>query len=268
VSPPRTDVQVGVVGHVEWMEFAVTPALPRPGEILPVGETFMEAAGGGAVAAVQLRKLAGRALFVTALGDDPAAGIAREELAGRHGLELHVAQRAVPTRRGFTYLTDDHQRTITVIGERIVPAASDPLPWERCAEQDAIYFTGGDEGALRRAREARLLVATPRAFDVVKAAGVQLDVLVASAKDPGERAAAEALQPRPRHVVSPRAATAATGTRSTATRGSGVPPTCPARPWTSTAAATPSPRGSRTAWGRGWGWPTRWTSRRAAGRRA
>ena len=201
MSAPGPPVRVAVVGHAEWMDFAVTPALPRPGQILHVPEAFTEAAGGGAVAAVQLRKLAGAALLLTAIGNDSVGAAVQRELAGPHGLEVHAARRDVPMRRGFTFLTDDHERTITVIGERIVPERADPLPWERCAEQDAIYFTGGDPGALQAAREARVLVATPRAFDAVRAAAVRLDVLVASANDEGERTAAEALQPRPRHVV-------------------------------------------------------------------
>jgi len=201
VSAARPGVQVGVVGHAEWMDFAVTPTLPRPGQILHVPEAFTEAGGGGAVAAVQLRKLAGRALFLTAVGNDTVAAAVHRELSGRHALEVHAAHRDVPMRRGFTFLTDDHERTITVIGERIVPHAADPLPWERCAEQDAIYFTGGDPGALQAARNARVLVATPRAFDAVREAGVELDALVASAHDEGEKAGADALRPRPRHVV-------------------------------------------------------------------
>ncbi len=201
MSAPDPSVRVAVVGHAEWMDFAVTPELPRPGQILHVPHAFTEAAGGGAVAAVQLRKLAGAALFLTAVGSDSVGAAVQRELAGPHGLEVHAARRDVPMRRGFTFLTDDHERTITVIGERIVPERADPLPWERCARQDAIYFTGGDPGALRAARDARVLVATPRAFDAVREAGVELDALVASAHDAGERAGADALRPRPRHFV-------------------------------------------------------------------
>src|SRR5829696_3872268 len=58
------NARVAVVGHVEWVEFAIVPRLPHPGEILHVQEFWDEAAGGGAVAAVQMAKLAGRATFV------------------------------------------------------------------------------------------------------------------------------------------------------------------------------------------------------------
>ena len=64
--------RVAVVGHVEWMEFARVPALPAPGDIVHATEVWEEAGGGGAVAAVQLAKLAGGAVFFTALTAAPA----------------------------------------------------------------------------------------------------------------------------------------------------------------------------------------------------
>lgn len=192
--------RVAVVGHVEWVEFAVVDHLPASGEIVHARETFAVAAGGGAVAAVQLARLAGGADFFTALGHDEPGRAAAGELPGR-GLALHAAPRPVPQRRAFSHLSADHERTITVIGERLVPHGADALPWERLDVTDAVYFTGGDVEALRHARRARVLVATPRALDTLRAAGVALDVLVASATDPGERYAAGALDPEPRFVV-------------------------------------------------------------------
>ena len=88
-----------------------------------------------------------------------------------------------------------------MLGERLVPHGEDPLPWERCDDLDAVYLTGGDAGAVREARRARFLVATTRAFDAIVEAGVELDVLLASARDEGERVEAERLRPAPRHVV-------------------------------------------------------------------
>ncbi len=63
-------MRVAVVGHVEWIEFARVERVPRPGEIVHASATWEEPGGGGAVAAVQLAKLAGEATFFTALGDD------------------------------------------------------------------------------------------------------------------------------------------------------------------------------------------------------
>jgi ribokinase len=148
-----------------------------------------------------MRRLAGAgAFFLTALGDDLAGSWARADLE-RRDLALSAATRAgVPQRRAFTFLTDDHERTITVLGERLAPAPGrDELEWERCSGAAAIYFTAGDAEALRKARRARVLVATPRAREALHAARVEVDVLVASGSDAGE--AVEAFEVPPRHVV-------------------------------------------------------------------
>src|SRR5206468_11008572 len=174
---------------------------PAPGEIVHAGEWFTEAAGGGAVAAVQLRKLAGAAVFFTALGDDAIAGAARAELERRHGVEVHAVVRARPQRRGFTQLDGFGERTITVMGERLVPRGDDALPWERIGELDGVYLTGGDAAAVRRARAAKALVATARALEAIAESGVELDVLLGSATDEGERFDPALLDPPPRHVV-------------------------------------------------------------------
>jgi len=197
-------VHVGVVGHVEWVQFAVVERVPAAGEIVHARETFAEPAGGGAVAAVQLRRLAGSALFLTALGDDAAAAAAEHRLRDHFGVDVQAGVRDAPQRRTFTYLDDAGERTITVLGERIVPVRSDPLPWHALAELDAIYLTGGDAEAVRAARTARVLVATPRAMGALAESGVQLDVLVRSASDPGEHYAPGMLDPPPRWVVSTR----------------------------------------------------------------
>jgi ribokinase len=193
--------RVAVVGHVEWIEFARVPRVPHPGEIVHVTEWWEDTGGGGAVAAVQLARLAGGCDFFTALGDDERGRQSRERLE-ELGVTVYAAPREGPQRRGFVYLDSDGERTITILGERIVPHGDDDLPWDRLEGVDAVYFTGGDEGALRQARRARRLVATPRAYDTLRAAGVQLDVLVRSAKDPGEQQAEEHLDPEPKLVVS------------------------------------------------------------------
>lgn len=196
----------GVVGHTEWVDFAVCERLPTPGEIIHGRELFSAAGGGGAVAAVQLRKLAGKAFLITALGDDDAGRSARADLLRRE-LALEAATPpGTPQRRAFTYLTDDHERTITVLGERLVPHADDALPWDTLATCDAVYFTGGDVEALHHARRARWLVATPRALDTLRAARIRVDVLVASATDPGEQIPLGLLDPEPRFVVLTRGA--------------------------------------------------------------
>jgi ribokinase len=193
--------RVAVVGHVEWVEFARVPHMPKPGEIIHATEWWQEAGGGGAVASVQLTKLAGAVDFFTALGDDAISARARERLE-ELGVTVHAARRHGPQRRGFVHLDGDGERTITILGDRIVPHGDDDLPWELLDRADAVYFTGGDESALRQARRPRRLVATPRAYDTLKAAGVKLDALVRSANDPGEQQAEEELDPPPDLVVS------------------------------------------------------------------
>lgn len=194
-------MRVAVVGHVEWVEFARVDHVPRPGEIVHADEAWEEAGGGGAVAAVQLARLAGAAELFTALGDDERGRGSAEQLSGQ-GVDVHVAWRPAPQRRAFTFLDRDAERTITVMGERLAPAGADPLPWERLAGADAVYFTAGDPDALRAARAARVLVATPRAREVLGCAGVEIDALVRSGHDPGEGLAGVTLEPPPRIVVS------------------------------------------------------------------
>src|SRR5439155_536159 len=82
------------------------------------------------------------------------------------------------------------ERTITTFGERLQPLAADEqLTWSALADMDAIYFTAGDDGALRAARAARVLVASPRARAALEH-GVRLDALVLSEDDEIERGAA------------------------------------------------------------------------------
>ena len=197
--------RVAVVGHVEWVQFAVVERVPVSGEIVHARETFAEPAGGGAVAVVQLRKLAGAARFVTAVGDDACAQQVLRRL-DELGVQVHAAERPGPQRRTFTFLDDAGERTITVLGERVVPWTSDRLPWDELAQFDGIYMTGGDAEAVRAARAARVLVATPRAIKALAASGVQLDVLVHSANDPGEIYEPGMLDPAPRLVVTTRGA--------------------------------------------------------------
>jgi ribokinase len=192
--------RVAVVGHVEWVTFARVPHVPAPGEIVEATECWEEVGGSGAVAAVQLAKLAGEATFFTALGSDELGRRAAERLA-ELGVRVHAAWRDVPQRHGFVHLDAEGERTITTIGERIVAHGDDDLPWEELGSCDAVYFTGGDVAALRHARAARRLVATPRAYDTIAASRVDLDALVRSAKDPGEQHAEEGLDPAPDLVV-------------------------------------------------------------------
>ncbi|MGI8802045.1 MAG: PfkB family carbohydrate kinase [Solirubrobacteraceae bacterium] len=192
-------VRLAVVGHVEWVEFARVHHVPRPGEVVHAGATWEEAAGGGAVAAVQLARLAGAATLYTALGDDELGRRAQARLQ-QLGVVVHAAPRSAPTRRALTFVDDAGERTITTLGERLAPEVHDDLPWDVMAATDGVFFTAGDGGALTAARAARILVATPRAR-AFPARPVALDALVYSAGDPIEREAAAVLAPTATLVV-------------------------------------------------------------------
>ena len=194
-------MRVAVVGHVEWVEFARVERVPRPGEIVHALETWEEPAGGGAVAAAQLARLAGSCRFFTALGADELGRRSRVELS-RLNIELRAIPDAEPTRRAFTHVDDMGERTITVLGEKLRPRGGDSrLPWRELAGLDAVYFVSGDAEALHHARLARVLVATARELPTLREAGVQLDALVGSGEDEGELYRPGELDPAPRVVV-------------------------------------------------------------------
>jgi ribokinase len=194
-------VRTAVVGHVEWVRFAKVERLPKPGEIIHALESWVEPAGGGAVAATELLRLAGNCDFFVAVGNDETGREAREGLE-QLGLRVHAAVRDEPQRLGFTYLEPNGERTITLVGEKLHPHGKDPLPWEELAEVDAVYFSAGDADALRAARQARALVATARELPTVVEAHVQLDALVRSGRDPSEGYEPGLLVPEPHMIVS------------------------------------------------------------------
>jgi ribokinase len=193
-------MRVAVVGHVEWIEFAEVDHVPVPGEIVHADRTFQLPAGGGAVAAVQLAKLAGSAALFTAFGDDEIGHRAESGLR-ELGLDVECVFRPETQRRGFVHLDRTGERTITVLGPRLGPRGDDPLPWERLEATDAVYLTGGDPEAIRHARQAGALVASARALPTLPESGIELDVLVSSGTDPGERYEPGGLDPPPRFVV-------------------------------------------------------------------
>jgi ribokinase len=193
-------VKVAVVGHIEWVEFLRVERVPEAGSIVTAREVWAEPAGGGAVAAVRLARLAGGALFLTALGDDELGHRALREL-GDLGVRVEAAFRDEPQRRAFTYVDDDGERTITLLSHKLIPRADDPLPWDELEGYEAVYFTGGDAAAVRRARAARVLVATARELRTLQEAAVELDVLVRSADDRNEGYRPGDLEPRPKVVV-------------------------------------------------------------------
>ena len=95
----------------------------------------------------------------------------------------------------------DGERTIVVLGEPHHPWAGDPLPWDLLARCDAVYFTADDPAALRRARAARVLVATARRRAALAAARVRADAVLGSAADAREVSRSPTTRRRPAALV-------------------------------------------------------------------
>jgi ribokinase len=189
-----------VVGHTEWCHFAQVDHVPAPGEIANASADAELPAGGGAVAAVQIAKLAGDCLFFTALGDDEHGRRTKSGLE-ELGVVVQAAWREAPQRRAFVHLDATGERTITTIGERLQPRGADELPWPELRGCEAVYVTAGDAAAVQAARAARRLVATVRARSAFTGSGARADVLVASAADRGERYEPGDFDPAPVAVV-------------------------------------------------------------------
>src|ERR671934_1099258 len=132
-TPP---VKIAVVGHVEWVEFARVEHVPKPGEIVHASETWEEAAGGGAVAAVQLARLGAETTLFTVLGNDELGRRSRRQLT-EQGVTVRAVVAPEPQRRAFTFVDTEGERTITVLGEKLVPAGGDRrLPWAELEDAD------------------------------------------------------------------------------------------------------------------------------------
>jgi ribokinase len=173
-------MRCAVVGHVEWAEFVRVPRMPAAGEIVHADGYLAEPAGGGAVVARQLALLADGCTFFTVLGDDEFGR--RSEVRLRElGIDVRPAWSDV-TRRAWVHTDAAGERSITVLGDKLLPRG--PLPLD---DYDAFFFVAGDVEALRSARRAPFLAATPRELPTLRAASVRLDLLVGSATDPGER---------------------------------------------------------------------------------
>lgn len=217
-------MKVAVVGHVEWVAFLCLERPLATGEIFRARDGWEEAGGGGAVAAAELARLAGGCTLFTALGSD-AVGQGVPGALSPHGIRVTGPTRPGPHRRGVTLVEPDGERTIVVHGEVQAPRVGDDLPLDGF---DAVYFCKGDADALRRARSARVLVATARELPTLQAAGVRLDALVHSARDPGERYAPGDLDPAPMLVATTEGASGgAWATADRRGRWSAAPPPGP-----------------------------------------
>ncbi|MGH2891820.1 MAG: PfkB family carbohydrate kinase [Solirubrobacteraceae bacterium] len=192
--------RIAVVGHVEWVQFLRVDHLPVPGEIQRAQREGTHAGGGAVVAAAALAEFGAEVDFYGAVGSDAIGDAAVSELTDR-GITVHAARRPGPTREVLTLLDRAGERTILPIGERLAPEGDDSLDWDRLGDVDGVYITAGDQGALRHARAADVLVATPRLRERIEDPGVHIDVLVFSASDESEVHWAERLRSQTRLMV-------------------------------------------------------------------
>lgn len=191
----RTVTRVSVVGHVEWVDFLRVAHLPAQGEVLPARREFAHAGGGAVVAAAVLAELGAEVDFYGAVGQDADGDASVGELAAR-GIRVHAARRDIPTRQVLTFLDERGERTIITLGERLQPRGDDALDWSRLRGADGVYLTAGDAGAVRHARQAGVLVATPRLRERLDDTDLHLDALVFSAGDEDEVRWARTLEPQ------------------------------------------------------------------------
>jgi len=194
-------MRVAVVGHVEWIRFALVDRVPAAGQIGHSTDEWEEAGGGGAVAAIQLALLADEAHLFTVLGDDSLGRRARSELESR-GVIVHAVAAERPQRWAFTHVDELGERTITTVGPKLRPRGHDDrLPWHDLASMDAVFFGAGDVDALHVARRAPVLTATARELETLRRGSVKLDALIGSGEDDGELYRPGELEPAPTLVV-------------------------------------------------------------------
>ncbi len=182
------DLNLAVVGHTEWVSFISVERLPEPGLISHGNNYKEEPAGGGVVAAVQMTRLTNKRVhFFTSLGKDSLGRKCVEKLTSL-GIEMHVAWREIPTRKGFSFVGSNGDRAITVIGERIQIEKSDPLPWDLLKDFDGIFLTAADVETIQLCRQSKVLCATPRLkAKYLNQANIKLDALIGSNLDYEEK---------------------------------------------------------------------------------
>ncbi len=183
----KGNLNFAVVGHVEWMNFLKVDQLPKPGVISHSEKSIEYPAGGGSVIAKTLSELTNNQVhFFTSLGND-YYGEQSFKILSNYGIRLHVAWRDKPTRKGFSLIDSNGERSITVIGERLAPTYKDKLDWNLFEKMDGIFITASDSEIFKKARIADSLCTTPRVgINIINKSNVFLDGLIGSNLDPGE----------------------------------------------------------------------------------
>ena len=198
----RGNLKFAVIGHLEWINFLKVDLLPKPGIISHANKSLELPAGGGALIVKTLFELSKNEIhFFTSLGKD-YYGKKSFEFFEKIGINLHVAWRSESTRKGFSLIDNNGERSITIIGKRLAPTYDDDLDWEILKEMDGIFITAGDNKLLQKARAANILCATPRVgVDVINKSKIILDALVGSNLDPDESFLLSELNKKPRYII-------------------------------------------------------------------
>ena len=198
----KGNLNLAVIGHVEWINFLNVDQLPKPGVISHSKKSLEYPAGGGAIIAKTLSELTFNQIhFFTALGNDEY-GEKSFEILSNMGIKLHVVWRDKPTRRGFSLVDSLGERAITVIGERLAPEYKDNLEWRILKKMDGIFITASDSEILKIARSASVLCATPRVgLKIINESNILLDGLIGSNLDPGEIFSFSQLLVKPKYTI-------------------------------------------------------------------
>ena len=198
----KGNLKFAVIGHIEWINFIEVDQLPKPGLISHSKKSLEYPAGGGSVIAKRLRELTnGEVHFFTSLGDD-FFGKKSINILENMGIKLHVAWRNKPTRKGFSVIDSNGERSITIIGNRLAPTHKDNLDWSILNDMDGIFITAADKEIFKKSRIAKSLCTTPRVgLDTINESGVFLDGLIGSNLDPGEVFYLNELMLIPRFVI-------------------------------------------------------------------
>ncbi len=198
----KGNLKFAVIGHIEWINFLKVDLLPKPGIICRANRSLELPAGGGALIAKTLYELSNNEIhFFTSLGKD-YYGKKSFEFFEKIGINLHVAWRSEATRKGFSLIDKNGERSITTIGKRLAPSHNDNLDWNILRDMDGIFITAGDNNLFKKAREANILCTTPRVgIDLINQSKVSLDALIGSNLDPDESFLLSDLNKTPRYII-------------------------------------------------------------------
>ena len=198
----KGNLNFAVVGHVEWINFLKVDQLPKPGVISHSDKSIEYPAGGGSVIAKTLSELTNNQVhFFTSLGND-YYGEQSFDILSNYGMKIHVAWRDKPTRKGFSLIDSNGERSITVIGERLAPTYKDNLDWNIFEKMDGIFITASDSEIFKKARIADSLCTTPRVgINIINKSNVVLDGLIGSNLDPGEVFSLSDISIKPKLII-------------------------------------------------------------------